>query len=348
MADFGPILAPLVKARSQSAPLNIINHLPIIGRVAILCACRPNQTHPLMSRPNHRWGTPLALMGAVAFALQTAPSLQASSNTSLSTPYSNNSAIEDHLDFPTNAIARPAIPSPLSAVPLPGAGLATSTTPGVSSATANSLTWALSAQGSSMVYLAGLPATGIRAETNINGGTLNFTTNQTGVLGDLISLSLAPLSWTATTTFNPVGFAAGNYAYEFDFSYMGGALTLNPGLANNFNVKILEGTTTRYDSSTAGGLIPNLLALNLGGVLTGTSAQNARLPFFYSGVGNLTIEFTASQTLSVNALNAISSNPIYSISNGDIGINPVPEPSSMILVGMGALLLLRRRRDYTA
>lgn len=243
------------------------------------------------------------------------------------TPYTLNSAVENQLDFPTNGSVTSPNPTGLNLT---------------SNASANTMAgaWTLSAQGATRLAL---NLTTLNAQTAISGGELLFNTDTGGLLGNILSLSLITFNWTATSTVSSAGMTAGAYRYEFDASIADALFALNPSVWGSLNLTISDGAGVRYQSSGGTGLLNDLLGLNLGGVLSGSSVQDAGVNFLYSGTGNINITFSASNALSTNLLGILGSDisTIYSLGNTDI--ISIPEPGSLLLAVTGLLLILRRR-----
>ncbi|MCP5535942.1 MAG: PEP-CTERM sorting domain-containing protein [Akkermansiaceae bacterium] len=247
-------------------------------------------------------------------------------------PYANGSAADNALSFNNGADAT--VEAPLS--PL-GLVLTYNNTPAIGSGGG----WDLSAQGSTNLgvgVLVTLPLASTRAKTATGVGDLTFGTASTGLLSDLAGLAL-PMAWEASLTVPDsetwTAGVADTMTYNFDVQFSNGLLGLGAGVFPDLTLEISDGSGVLYASSDVGALLGITNLVN--------SSYSGSADFNYNPAnGPLEIKWSASQTVSAGLLG--NGDDVFRISNTDFTVTPVPEPSSAVLLGVGVVTLLGRRR----
>jgi hypothetical protein len=209
--------------------------------------------------------------------------------------------------------------------------------------------WTAQADGGAVLAALGVPLARTGAQVSLTGSSLEFNiSNNTSVLGALgIGTSLG-LDWSATSKFNVGGnqlVLAPNTTYQVTFDLASGSGLLNStlGITPHFNLQLLDGAGTAVGTASSGSLV-NVLGLSLVNVIGApTPTETATVQFTTGssvGSGAASLVFSGDALVPVTAL-GIGTN-FATVSN--VGINAVPESSSLAIVALGGLLAIRRRR----
>lgn len=186
-------------------------------------------------------------------------------------------------------------------------------------------------------------------------GTLNQVTvtvilNKTGgrFEVDNDSESSGTISLTHSVSANLT--ASGVILLRDDFSSVGAVGTLNAtNSLNNQNVSATTGDTTTTFNAT--GLGDYVLFEPSDSSAMDTGAIGNLFISSYVGTGTFTTTLNASQTVNASGLGGLQQAFTVSSVSGYVSVTydytpvaPIPEPESALLVGIGVLYLLRRRR----
>lgn len=251
-------------------------------------------------------------------------------------PYTSGSAADNILKFNNGAagtVTAPNAPSTLIGVTYNNT-LASGTGGG----------WAITAQGSTGVWAAGLVTARSNAQTNVSSNALNFQTVTSG-LSSLLGVSLT-MNWsgsstvTGSNTWDSLG--STSYVYQFDANLNNSFVSGAVDLFGSIKLEIKAGATTLYSQT---GLAQILGVTSI----TNTTYNNAQVGFTYNqALGPLTITWSATSALNTQLLSLLGGNTqtFYQVSDTAIYVNAIPEPSfySSIALGLGGLYLGKRYR----
>lgn len=203
---------------------------------------------------------------------------------------------------------------------------------------------------------------GIIQNNSSNGPAANISQTQVvnRASGDTITVGWTSSSFTDKTVLGLV------YIKQSSFlSYNTGSVTFDStssisiakptGAGNNYYVKaavLANGqwylsNTSSPNAQYSAGLTINNAATEMWGAYTATAASLATLPSSYTTAGSSLTDITAvGYFFFANRTGGATGNSSVAVS--DITFSAVPEPSTMVLVAIGGLFLLLRRRRHAA
>ena len=246
----------------------------------------------------------------------------------------------------TTLYTTPFTPTGNATATVSSAGLPLGT--GISTATAANNSaglWALTATGGTGIYAAGANLATTVAQTSLASNTLQFNAVSSGVLSNIGTNTSVNESWNALAKFNAPNITlTANTTYTLSFSVDGHAGLLNTGIGitPTFTVEMLDGSGNPLVSSGGSQLVNlvGLLGSNTGGsgTITLTFTTGATV-----APGAISLDFAGSSVLNTSVL-TIGNQNFATVSNLSLTAAPVPEPGSMVLFGLGVLVVLRRHR----
>lgn len=251
-------------------------------------------------------------------------------------PYLPGSTADKILQFNNGAAGSVNAPLPTFAFGLRYSSTPSAATPGGG--------WTQTASGS-VAYGLGISRIGTsQSQVAISANKMDFNFVTSG-LANLAGASL-PMTWKATSTItgsNTWANLGSSYAYNFDVLLKDSLVNLSPAIFGSITLQITAGANTLYQATG--------LAQILGiASITNSSYTDQQVLFSYDqSKGPLNITWSASSTISASLLGILGNgtNTMFEVKNTSILVDPIPEPSTYVMMAMGgaaSLSILRRRR----
>lgn len=143
-------------------------------------------------------------------------------------------------------------------------------------------------------------------------------------------------SWSTSFSFDLTGDDLNLTSIEIDYSYfqLNGTLQSNTGLNTNFTVTV-TGSSSGVLNST---LLAGQTLVSLSPETTGTLTYNYATALDLNGLETYTVEIAVTNS-------GVNQGTFAGVGGITLNATPVPEPGSLALLGLGGLLIARRRRD---